>query len=272
MWDGALYAANTEHHRAHDPHFLATLPLRRTDHVLDLGCGVGDLTATVALRVPAGHVVGVDPQPSQLEQARGRAGPNQSFVHGAAQDLARLLPGPSRFDVVMSQSVLHWIPQADHPGVLADVHRLLRPGGWFRAEFGGAGNIPVALRLLDDVSSALHGPRCPWFFADAGWYLELVEQSGFDVADGFVRTTAQRRPFTRDALLGWFRSQCVQAYEAGLPVAAHAAFRNEVEARVGELARWDGSFDQTFVRLELLVRAAQPSSAASNARPRGDSR
>jgi hypothetical protein len=158
--------------------------------------------------------------------------------------------------------------------VLADVHRLLRPGGWFRAEFGGAGNIPAGLRLLDEVSAALDGPRCPWFFADAGWYLESVERAGFDVADGFVRKTAQRRQFTRDSLLGWFRSQCVQAYEAGLPAAAHAAFRNEVEARFAELARWDGSFDQTFVRLEVLARAgvAQRSSAPSNARPRGDSR
>jgi ubiquinone/menaquinone biosynthesis C-methylase UbiE len=47
-WDGALYAANTDHHRRYDDRFLSTLPLRPTDRVLDLGCGSGDLTATVA--------------------------------------------------------------------------------------------------------------------------------------------------------------------------------------------------------------------------------
>jgi trans-aconitate methyltransferase len=253
-WDGALYAANTGHHRAQDARFIATLPLRAHDRVLDVGCGAGDLTATVAGLVPDGEVVGLDPQRSMLEMARQVARPNQTFVHGPVQDLARLLPGAAEFDVVMSQSVLHWVPAADHPGVLADIHRLLRPGGWFRTEFGGAGNIPTVLRLLDGVSVALGGPTCPWWFADAGCYFELVEEAGFDITGGFVRNVAQRRAFTRDALLGWFRSQCVQAYEARLPPDAHRAFRDLVEARFDELARGDGTFDQTFVRLEVLAQ------------------
>jgi trans-aconitate methyltransferase len=252
-WNGALYAANTGHHRAQDNRFLSTLPVRPADRVLDLGCGAGDLTATVARLVPDGEVVGLDPQRSMLEMARGIAGANQTFVEGPVQELARLLPGDAEFDVVMSQSVLHWVPAPDHPGLLAQVHRLLRPGGWFRAEFGGAGNIPAVLCLLDEVSAGLGGPTCPWWFCDAGSYFELVEQAGLDVADGFVRTTAQRRAFTRDALLGWFRSQCVQAYEAGLPADAHESFRDSVEGRFGELARGDGTFDQTFVRLEVLA-------------------
>ncbi len=262
-WDGALYAANTGHHRAHDERFLASVPLRPNHQVLDLGCGAGDLTAIVARLVPSGHVIGLDPQPSLLAEARRIAQPNQSFVEGAAQDLAWLLPDGDQFDVVLSQSVLHWIPQRDHAGILGEVRRLLRPGGWFRAEFGGIGNIPAVLRLLDEVSSALGGPACPWFFTDAGHYLELVEGGGFDVGDGFVRTTAQRRGFTRHALLGWFRSQCVQAYEAGLPSAEAAiAFRQQVEARFDELARGDGSYDQTFVRMEVLARRPADPSAS----------
>ena len=168
-----------------------------------------------------------------------------------------MLPGAGQFDVVMSQSVLHWVPLEDHPALLLDVRRLLRPGGWFRAEFGGAGNIPTILHLLDEVSAGLDGPTCPWSFADAGHYLELVERAGLTVAGGFVRATAQRRAFTREALLGWFRSQCVQAYEAGLRPGARRAFRTEVESRFDELARWDGTFDQTFVRMEVL--ACRPS-------------
>jgi ubiquinone/menaquinone biosynthesis C-methylase UbiE len=254
-WDGALYAANTGHHRRHDETFLASLPLQPADYVLDLGCGAGDLTVQVAALVSSGHVVGVDPQASLLAEAAARARPNQSFVQGAAQDLGRLLPGESRFDVVLSQSVLHWIPAADHPAVLAEVHRLVRPGGWFRAEFGGAGNVPAVLALLDAVSAPLGGPTTPWFFSDAGWYLEQLERSGFDVAAGFVRTNAQRRGFTRAELEGWFLSQCVQAYDAGLPDdTARAAFRQQVAARFDDLARWDGTFDQTFVRLDVLAR------------------
>src|SRR5437763_7756475 len=69
-WDGELYAANTGHHRRYDDAFLATLPLRTTDRVLDIGCGSGDFTATVAALVPDGHVVGLEPQPSLIHEAR----------------------------------------------------------------------------------------------------------------------------------------------------------------------------------------------------------
>jgi trans-aconitate methyltransferase len=253
-WDGALYAANTGHHRVYDDAFLDTLPLRPDDHVLDLGCGSGDFTATVASRVPDGLVVGLEPQPSLLDEARRQAAPNQRFIEGRVQELGSLLPAGSAFDVVMSRSVLHWVPFADHSALLADVHRLLRPGGRFRAEFGGAGNIPRILRLLDDVSRRLAGPLTPWTFTDPATYLELVEQAGLDVGSGFVRSTAQRRAFDRDSLLGWFRSQVEQAYTSRMDAERAQRFRRDVEARIDESVRADGTFDQTFVRLDLLVR------------------
>jgi trans-aconitate methyltransferase len=252
-WHGALYAANTGHHRVYDDAFLDTLPLRPDDHVLDLGCGSGDFTATVAGRVPEGLVVGLEPQASLLDQARSLARPNQRFVRGRVQQLGSLLPGGAAFDVVMSRSVLHWVPLPDHVALLADVHRLLRPGGWYRAEFGGAGNIPRVLPLLDDVSRRLDGPVTPWAFTDPATYLELIEEAGLEVGQGFVRSSAQRRAFDRETLLGWFRSQVEQAYTSRLDAERAERFRRDVEARFDDLARADGTFDQTFVRLDLLV-------------------
>ena len=237
-----------------DQLYLDTLPVRAGDAVLDLGCGSGDFTAIVAALVPDGEVVGLDPQPSLLDEARRRAAPNQRFVQGAVQQLGALFPLAGSFDVVMTRAVLQWVPLVDHPGVLADAFRLLRPGGWYRAEFGGAGNIPVILRLLDDVASGLGGPQCPWTFADVGPYLELVEQAGFDLDGGFLRLTPQRRHFDRETLMGWFHSQAVQAYTTTMDAEAGAAFVRGVESRFDELARWDGTFDQTFVRMDLLAR------------------
>ena len=129
-WDGEAYAANTAHHRRYDGRFLATVPLRPTDRVLDIGCGAGDLTATIAGLVPDGHVVGLEPQPSLLAEARSRALANQSFVEAPAQRLASGVDGP--FDVVLSQSVLHWVPWADHPTIVRQCREVLRPGGALR--------------------------------------------------------------------------------------------------------------------------------------------
>jgi len=250
-WDGSLYAANTGHHRATDAWFLEGFPARPSDRVLDVGCGAGDFTAVLAGLVPTGQVVGLDPQPSMLVEARRVALANQSFVLGAAQELGRLFP-EAAFDGVVSRAVLHWVPAADHPVVYRGVLDLLRPGGWFRLEMGGAGNVSAVRTLMEDAAARHGGPGAPWTFLDAGRLYGLLEEAGFEIAG--VRTVAQRRSFTRDGLLGWVRSQAVQAWAPSMSAAAHRAFCAEVESRLDELRRLDGTYDQVFVRADASVR------------------
>ena len=247
-WDGASYAANTAHHRRHDAEFLAGIDLPPDGWILDVGCGSGDFTVKLAELVPQGKVVGLDPQPSMLRQARAVARPNQSFVLGAAQELDRLA-GP--FDAVVSRAALHWVPFADHPGVLAGTAALLRDGGLLRVEAGGGDNVADVVAMLDEISGRYGGPRSPWTFPPAGEYLDMLLDAGFSLADGWVRLVAQRRPFTRDELTGWLSSQCVQAYQHTMQPQARPAFRAEVLAGVDRLRRADGSYDVTYVRLDV---------------------
>lgn len=257
-WDGAAYAANTGHHREHDAWFLEHFPVRSSDRLLDLGCGSGDFTRILADLVPEGEVIGLDAQPSMLAAARVDACPNQSFVLAPVQELARAFPGPDAdgsFAAVTSRAVLHWVPAADHPGVLAEAFRLLAPGGWLRIECGGAGNVSGVVAAFDRIAKPYGGPAAPWTFLDAGHYLELTERAGFVLgADGYVRTVAQRRAFDRDGMIGWLQSQAIEAYAIDVDEHRRDAFRAEVVERVDEFARHDGTFDQTYVRLDLLVR------------------
>lgn len=257
-WDGTLYAANTAHHRVYDGRFLDSLPLAPTDRVLDIGCGSGDLTATVAARVPEGHVVGLEPQRSLLEEARARAGGNQTFVQAPAQHLREALPDEASFDVVYSQSVLHWIPWADHPPILRECRRLLRRGGALRIECGGGDNVREVVAYLGAVAASITGglpPGAPWTFVHAGEYLDLLLDVGFTVDGGFVHTVAQRRRFDREAVLGWLMSQAVQAYEVDMDADQRVAFRDAAGSRVDALRRADGSYDLGFVRLDVLAFA-----------------
>jgi SAM-dependent methyltransferase len=247
-WDAVAYDANRGHHRAYDAAFLATLPLGPGDGLLDIGCGSGELTTTVAGLVPDGHVVGLDGSGSMIAAASAQALDNQSFVLGPAQRLGELLAG-ARFDGVYSRAALHWVPRAEWPGVLMAARRLLPDGGWLRIECGGGDNVAAMQGLLDDVSARSGGPVAPWNFLGAGAALEQVEAAGFTADRGWMHTVAQRRPFDREGLLGWLRSQCYQAY------GGDEQFRRDVEARVDELRRTDGTYDMTFVRLDLLVYA-----------------
>src|SRR5262245_15958567 len=132
-----------------------------------------------------------------IDAARIRAGANQSYVLGPAQQLGPLLAGQT-FDGVYSRAALHWIPRRDWPAMLSAVHDVVVPGGWLRIECGGGDNVAAMQALLDDVSASLGGPVAPWNFLGAGAALELVEAAGFRADDGWVRTVAQRRSFDRE--------------------------------------------------------------------------
>jgi trans-aconitate 2-methyltransferase len=252
-WDGTAYAANTAHHRRYDADFLDTLPLAPTSKLLDLGCGSGDFTTQIAALVPEGHVVGLDAQATMLDEAKGRALANQSFVEGPVQQLRTLVEDEPAFDVVCSRSALHWVPWDDHPGVLADSYAVLEPGGALRIECGGGDNVREVVAFLDAVAAPFGPATAPWTFAGAGAYLDLLLAAGYTVDGGWVRTVAQRRSFTRDELSGWMHSQALNAYEAALPEHAHPAFRAAADDRIDELRRPDGTYDLTFVRLDLLA-------------------
>jgi trans-aconitate 2-methyltransferase len=257
-WDGAAYAANTGHHRVHDDWFLRAFPVGPADRVLDLGSGSGDFTRTIAGLVPGGHVVGVDAQASMVGEARARAGANQSFVVAPVQELGGVFPAPDHdasFDVVTSRSALHWVPRADWPGLLATAHRLLRPGGFLRIECGGAGNVPAVVAALDRLAGPFGGPVAPWNFTDAGTALELTERAGFAPGDdGYIHTVAQHRPFSREEFAGWLHSQAIEAYRHAMDPPTATAFTRAVDADMDAFRRYDGTFDQTYVRLDLLVR------------------
>jgi ubiquinone/menaquinone biosynthesis C-methylase UbiE len=94
-------------------------------HVLDLGCGDGALVCAAASR--GAEATGVDPDPAMLAAARTRAdrdGITAAFLEGRAERL----PFPdAAFDVVVSITVLCFVPDASV--AVREMVRVLRPGG-----------------------------------------------------------------------------------------------------------------------------------------------
>jgi SAM-dependent methyltransferase len=98
------------------------LSLRGDERVLDVGTGAGAFA--LAFAPLAGHVVGLDPVPQLLDQARARAPENVELVVG---DGAALPFAPGSFDLVASARTLHHAPRPEL--IVAEMTRVLRPGG-----------------------------------------------------------------------------------------------------------------------------------------------
>ncbi|HJM76507.1 MAG TPA: methyltransferase domain-containing protein [Dehalococcoidia bacterium] len=93
--------------------------------VLDIGCGPGFDTLLAARQVgPAGTVIAVDMTEAMLEKTRAGAVSLGLDTVDVRQGSAEELPAD---DVVISNGVINLCP--DKMAVMADVYRVLRPGG-----------------------------------------------------------------------------------------------------------------------------------------------
>jgi ubiquinone/menaquinone biosynthesis C-methylase UbiE len=98
------------------------------DNVLDVGCGDGYLTRIMADAAgPSGSAHGVDPSAEAITRARHVTGlPNCTYSEGIAQDLEA--PDES-YDVVVTGLMLHHLPETERSQAVAEMRRVLRPGG-----------------------------------------------------------------------------------------------------------------------------------------------
>jgi ubiquinone/menaquinone biosynthesis C-methylase UbiE len=112
--------------------------------VLDIGCGTGSLVVKLGSLHPDAEVVGLDPDPKALLRARRkieRAKVAVTLDRGFADELPY---ESASFDRVFSSFMFHHLGPAEKAGTLAEVRRVLKPGG--------------ALHLLDFAGSSDHKP------------------------------------------------------------------------------------------------------------------
>ena len=125
----------------------ALADLRAGETVLDLGSGGGIDVLLAARRVaPEGFVYGLDMTAAMVELAernRREAGvENARFLEGRIEQIPL---NDDSVDVVLSNCVMNLSP--DKPAVLAEAHRVLRPGGRLAiADLATRGELPPAMR------------------------------------------------------------------------------------------------------------------------------
>lgn len=183
IWDAAGYREWSSQQKKWGRELLAKLHLKGDEHVLDIGCGDGLITAEIAARVPRGRVTGIDSSPQMISLAR-ETFPADEYPNISWEVMdAREMGFEERFDVAFSNAVLHWIPEQDL--VLRGVWRALRPEGRIHFEMGGKGNAArVAMAMVSVIGSPewngyFHGFSAPYTFWDREEYLRMLVGAGF---------------------------------------------------------------------------------------------
>jgi len=129
---------------------LDLVKLQPVDRVLDVGCGLGQSLAKLAVRYPGARMIGVDQADRALAAAAGKPGSRASIAAGARALLSRLglasarqLPATmplwlagdahalplaaNSIDMVWSNLSAHWFD--DPLAAVAEWHRVIRPDG-----------------------------------------------------------------------------------------------------------------------------------------------
>jgi len=156
--------------------------------VVDLACGPGNTTRTIAAAVPAGRVLGIDFSTAMLRQALSVASTGRATVGYVRGDAHRLPLQPDSVDAANCAGAFYLF--SDPPSVLAGIAAALRTDGRLtlmasqQPRVGGA----AAARVV--------GPSGLRIYVK-GEMERLLEDAGFEVLDrrtaGFMVLLAARR-------------------------------------------------------------------------------
>jgi trans-aconitate methyltransferase len=243
-WDPKAYEQNGAFVHGLAGGVLEWLDAKAGEYILDLGCGDGQLTQRIA--ATGASVVGVDASPEMVAAAR---------APGVAADVgnAEALPyAKNEFDAVFSNAALHWV--RDQDAMMAQVRRVLKPGGRFVAEMGGQGNIAaIRVALMAVLARHGYGDREDGvnYYPTPESYSRRLMRHGFEVRR--IALIPRPTPLAESGMKGWLRT-----FRSGVlrdvPEALRETVVEETSALLAPALRdEDGNWIADYVRLRFIA-------------------
>jgi ubiquinone/menaquinone biosynthesis C-methylase UbiE len=154
-------------------HIWARVPVNAFDRVLDIGTGTG-VVPRIRLQIagPAGLIVGCDRSAAMLERARGQA----AGLHVLVADATTLPLRDESFDVATASFVLSHI--RDHRGALAEMLRVLKPGGIVAVTNWAPASDPYSAAWSECLAGAISKSQIEWARAEVTPWEEHFSRQG----------------------------------------------------------------------------------------------
>jgi len=245
-WDPKLYQDRHAFVWQKAAELLEWLKPQAGEHILDLGCGTGQLTQS--LQDEGVNVIGMDGDAVMIQSAKENYPDVPFYCVDARKFTLADFNVNQPFDSIFSNAVLHWVKPPEP--VIDCMANALKPGGRLVAEMGGEKNMA---EVITAITQALAEYGCtgqnPWFFPSPETYETLLEDRGFEVH----RMIHFERPTPlagEDGLANWVR-MFGNVFLVNVPEADRPA----VLSRVQDIARprlyKDGQWVADYWRLRF---------------------
>ncbi|MFZ1086275.1 MAG: methyltransferase domain-containing protein [Terracidiphilus sp.] len=244
-WNASDYARNAAFVPGLAGGVLEWLNAQPGESILDLGCGDGHLTQR--LLAAGARVTGIDLSPEMVDAARARG-------VDAREGKAESLPfADQSFHAVFSNAALHWV--RDQEAMMAEVRRVLSPGGRFVAEMGGHGNV-AAIRTAFMATLASHGHADREdgenYYPTPEAYSRRLARHGFQVER--IELIPRPTPLSESGMEGWLRT-FRRGVLSGLPEALREPVVQETAKLLEPVLRdEDGNWTADYIRLRFIAR------------------
>lgn len=196
-WNTTLYDQQHDFVAQYGKGLIEILAPKKGEHILDVGCGTGSLTAEIAQS--GAQILGIDNSADMIQKARSTY-PTVAFK---VADIAQF-ETDTAYDAVFSNAVLHWVAEKEQ--AVRRMYACLKPNGRLVVEFGGKNNVGALIDAAKKAALHLTGKEMDsnfWFYPSIGQYATLLEKEGFRV----VYATHYDRPTELkgdDGIKDWF--------------------------------------------------------------------
>jgi SAM-dependent methyltransferase len=145
-WGFAVFGGRK--HEVFRRYVIELAELCGNEDVLDAGCGTGLTMLRIAERYPTCRVYGIDLSPKMIEVARNDAAEHGLDVDLRTGSITNLPYSGATFDVVLTNIMFHHLDPDEKRQAVAEIARVLRPGGrYVSAEFGARARNPMERHL-----------------------------------------------------------------------------------------------------------------------------
>jgi ubiquinone/menaquinone biosynthesis C-methylase UbiE len=210
---------------------LQTADLQPGERVLDVACGTGLIARLAAEQVgSSGSVTGIDVAPDMIDVAKATPSPGGAPIEWRVGDATSLSLPDDSYEVVLCQMGLMFM--ADRPAAVAEMRRVLAPGGRLVVNTPGAIQPPLELMeqaIVDHISPELGGfVRAVFSMHDPDAVATLLRDAGLDDVTSTVSTADFQLPAPAEFLWQYINLTPMGPFVAQAPEAAQSAMERQV--------------------------------------------